>query len=128
MIISRTKRAFELKWKTFFLVSQDLSFTHIKQTSKNVADTIFKGYSAISVFLDQSGIYVFKSVQYIFQFTSLDIHITHGGLCHLPGGNFTPRSQNGKFLKTFHFPRRVEQSHRGTETDCISICSYTCRT
>ena len=41
-IISRTKRAFEVKQKTFFLVSQVLSFTHTKQTSKNVADTTFK--------------------------------------------------------------------------------------
>ena len=34
------KRAFEIK-KTFFLVSQVLSFGHKKQTSKNVADTTF---------------------------------------------------------------------------------------
>ena len=35
------KRAFEVKEKTFSLVSQVLSFRHIKQTSKNVADTTF---------------------------------------------------------------------------------------
>ena len=45
MIFSRTKRAFEVKWKTFFLVSQVLSFRLKKQTSKNVADTAFKVYS-----------------------------------------------------------------------------------
>ena len=35
--ISRTKRVFEVKQKTFFLVSQVFSFRHTKQTSKNVA-------------------------------------------------------------------------------------------
>ena len=42
LIISRTKKAFEVKEKTLFLVSQVLSFGHTKQTSKNVADTTFK--------------------------------------------------------------------------------------
>ena len=36
------KRAFKVKEKTFFLVSQVLSFRHKKQTSKNVAETTFK--------------------------------------------------------------------------------------
>ena len=36
------KRAFEVKQKTFFFVSQVPSFTLTKQTSKNVADTTFK--------------------------------------------------------------------------------------
>ena len=36
------KRAFRVKLKTFYLVSQVLSFRHTKQTSKNVADTTFK--------------------------------------------------------------------------------------
>ena len=36
LIISRAKRAFKLKYKTFFIVSKVLSFT-----SKNVADTTF---------------------------------------------------------------------------------------
>ena len=40
LIISRTKRAFEVKKKTFFFVSKVLSFRHAKQTSKDVADTI----------------------------------------------------------------------------------------
>ena len=31
-----------MKQKTFFLVSQVLSFRHTKQTSKNVVDTTFK--------------------------------------------------------------------------------------
>ena len=44
LIISKTKRAFEVKEKTFFLVSQLLSFRNIKQTSKNVADTTFKEF------------------------------------------------------------------------------------
>ena len=39
MIFSRTKKAFEIKYKTFFLVSQVLYFRLKKQTSKNVADT-----------------------------------------------------------------------------------------
>ena len=42
MIFSRTKRTFEVKWKTFFFVLQVLSFRLKKQTSKNVADTTFK--------------------------------------------------------------------------------------
>ena len=42
MIFSRTKRTFEVKWNTFFLVSQVLSFRLEKQTSENVADTTFK--------------------------------------------------------------------------------------
>ena len=37
------ERAFEVKWKTFFLVPQVLSFKPKKQTSENVADTTFKG-------------------------------------------------------------------------------------
>ena len=40
--MSRTKRAFEVKKKTFFLVSLVISFRHTNQTSKNVADTTFK--------------------------------------------------------------------------------------
>ena len=39
-----TKKAFKIKQKTFFLVSQVLSFTHTKQTNKNVADTILKWF------------------------------------------------------------------------------------
>ena len=35
------RRAFEVKLKTFFLVSKVLCFRHAKQTSKNVADTTF---------------------------------------------------------------------------------------
>ena len=42
MIISRMKRAFKVKWKLFFLVSQVLSFRYTKQTSKNVVDATFK--------------------------------------------------------------------------------------
>ena len=33
------KRAFKVKQKTFFLVSQLLSFRHTKETSKNVAES-----------------------------------------------------------------------------------------
>ena len=36
------KRAFKVKQKTLFLVSQVLYFRHTKQTSKNVANTTFK--------------------------------------------------------------------------------------
>ena len=37
------ERAFEVKRKTVFLVSELLSFRYTKQTSKNVAATTFKG-------------------------------------------------------------------------------------
>ena len=36
-------RGIEVKYKTFSLASYVLSFRHAKQTSKNVADTTFKG-------------------------------------------------------------------------------------
>ena len=39
MIFPKTKRAFKVKWKTFFLAWQVLLFKLKKQTSKNVADT-----------------------------------------------------------------------------------------
>ena len=42
LLFSGTKRAFQMKQKTVFLVSQVLSFRLKKQTNKNVADTIFK--------------------------------------------------------------------------------------
>ena len=42
MIFPRTKRAFEVKYRTFFLDWQVLSFRLKKQTSKNVADATFK--------------------------------------------------------------------------------------
>ena len=41
MIISRTKRAFEVKFKKI-LVQKALYFSHKKQTSKNIEDTTFK--------------------------------------------------------------------------------------
>ena len=40
--ISIMTRPFEVKWNTFFFVSQVLSFRLPKQTSKNVTDTTFK--------------------------------------------------------------------------------------
>ena len=42
MIISKTRGAFEVKRKAFFLVSQVLSFRYTKRTRQNVADTTFK--------------------------------------------------------------------------------------
>ena len=39
---SKTKRAFDMKKKTFFLVWQVLSYRLEKQTSTNVVDTTFK--------------------------------------------------------------------------------------
>ena len=42
LIISRTKRAITVKQKTFFHASKVLSFSHIKQTRKNLTDTTFK--------------------------------------------------------------------------------------
>ena len=47
------KRAFEVKQKTFFLVSQVLSFRRKKQTTKNVADTTFKYLENVKSFLDK---------------------------------------------------------------------------
>ena len=41
------KKAFEVKQKTFFLVTRVLSFRYTRQTSKIVADTTFK-YSYFS--------------------------------------------------------------------------------
>ena len=46
------KRAFKVKQKTCFLVSEVLSFKHKKQTSKNVADKTFK--------VKHSPLFVFK--------------------------------------------------------------------
>ena len=63
MIISRTKRAFEVKWKTIFLVSQVLSFRREKQTSKNVAETTFKIVLFSSLFSKAS------FISWIFTFT-----------------------------------------------------------
>ena len=42
------KRAFKVKSKIFFLVSQVLSFRLIKQTIKNVADTFFNLYDLLT--------------------------------------------------------------------------------
>ena len=42
LIFSRTKRGFEVKWKTFFFIWLVLSFRPKKKTSKNVANTTFK--------------------------------------------------------------------------------------
>ena len=44
--LKNEKKAFEVK-KTFFLVSQALSFSLLKQTSKNVVDVTFKLFSAM---------------------------------------------------------------------------------
>ena len=41
LIFTRKKKAFPKKQKTFFLVSQVLSFRLKKQTCKNAADTTF---------------------------------------------------------------------------------------
>ena len=42
LIISRTKQAFKVKQKIFFLLSQVLSFRLTKQTSTNIMDKTFK--------------------------------------------------------------------------------------
>ena len=42
--MSRMKRIFEKKQKTFFLVSKVLSFRYTKQTSKNVEGITFKTF------------------------------------------------------------------------------------
>ena len=42
LIISKRKRAFEVKQESFCLVSQVLFLRHTKEISKNVTDTTFK--------------------------------------------------------------------------------------
>ena len=64
-------------------------------------------------FLGQSGNYIFKSTQYICQFTSLVFHIIPCRFRCVPGRKFTPTSQLGKFLKIWHFPRSFQQSPPG---------------
>ena len=78
-----------------------------------IVNTIFhkvfltlKGYSAISVFLGQPSLYIFKSAQYIRQFTSLYFQIILGGFRCLPGE---------KFWKIDIFPGESSRPHRGTE-------------
>ena len=87
-----------------------------------------KGYSAIYVFLSKSGIYVFKSKQYICQITSLDFHIIldgfrclPSGFSYLTGGKFTTRSHPGKVLKILRFLWWVKESPRGTEAERQNI-------
>ena len=73
-----------------------------------------KGYSAISMFLDQPG---------ICQFTLLNFHIIPGRCpWRLPGWKATPRSHPGKFWKIFIFPGESGSPHRGTETGCVTYC------
>ena len=62
-------------------------------------------------------VYVFKSKQYIYQFTLLDFHIISGGFrclpvgfSYLPGGKFATRSHPGKVFKIWHFPLWVKQT------------------
>ena len=64
----------------------------------------------IVVFLDKSGVYVFKSAQYICQFTSLDFHIIPcgfhcltGGFPYLSGRKFTFRSHPRTFFENLTF-------------------------
>ena len=70
MIISRTKRAFAVKWKTFFLVSQVLSFKHAKQTAKNVADTTFYFNESGQLFFT-AGICNYVKNSLVWNFTSV---------------------------------------------------------
>ena len=79
-----------------------------------------KDYSAIYVFLSKSGIYVFKSKQYICQITSLAFHIIldgfrclPSGFSYLTGGKLTTRSHPGKVLKILHFLWWVKESPPG---------------
>ena len=60
-----------------------------------------EGYSVISVFFHQSGIFVLNQ---------RNIFVILGEFGCLPGGKFTPRSHPEKFLKTWHFPRSVQES------------------
>ena len=70
-------------------------------------------------FLGQSGNYIFKSTQYICQFTSLVFHIIPCRFRWVPGRKFTPTSQLGKFLKFDIFPGHSSSPHRDTKTGCI---------
>ena len=55
----------------------------------------------------------FKSLQYIFQFISLDFYIIPGGLPYLPGGKILPSSNPGKFFKIWHFSQGAGKSPPG---------------
>ena len=47
LIFSRTKRAFQVKKKTFFQVPQVLFSRHEKATNRNVPDASFKAFTVI---------------------------------------------------------------------------------
>lgn len=78
-----------------------------------------KCYTVISLFLCQSGISIFNSVQYIRQFTSLGFCIILIGFCFLPGRKFTPGSHPIKYLKFEIFRGELSSHHRGTEIGCL---------
>ena len=78
-----------------------------------------KGYSAISVFLDQSGKYGFKSMQYICQFTSLYFRIIPDEFRCLSGENLLLGVTPENFWKFDTFPGEQSCPHRGTETGCF---------
>ena len=85
-----------------------------------------KGYSDISLFLGKPGIDVFKSVQYICQFTSLDFHIILMGFVvssisffFSPVENLLQGLTPEKFLKFGIFPSESSSPHRVTETVSI---------
>ena len=48
------QRAFEVKYTTFFLVWQVLTYRLKNQTSKNVADTTFKEVYSLKVYKGQN--------------------------------------------------------------------------
>lgn len=53
----------------------------------------------MSVFLIQSGVYIFESTQYIYYFTSLNVYVIPCDFFCLTSGKFTPSSHPGKILK-----------------------------
>ena len=73
---------------TVLLIGEEwLSLPMLLKTSLLRQFLTLKGYSAISVFLDQSGKYGFKSMQYICQFTSLYFRIIPDEFRCLSGEN-----------------------------------------
>ena len=74
------KRAFEVKQKTFFLVSQVPSFKHTKQTSKNVADTAFI-QGSLMVLRQHSIFFMQSSDIIVIEIVCVAFHINFGFIC-----------------------------------------------
>ena len=76
LIFSRTKRAFEVKQKTFFLVWQVLSFRLKKQTSTNVADTTFN-IVLLHVSCDETDLHSISNIYSFIRICTDPYHISY---------------------------------------------------